>query len=153
LAPERPRHRPGPRQRMVDGGDLDAQEVLVGRIEREALLDDALPVLVQRDAAAFEGARPLEAARLDLEHAEAAVRALLEPLADRIAQEARLDLGGPGASIRKDAARLVVVAEDVSGLRRDDDLHRIDADHHARQAVRYAKCGRVAAEAAGGALG
>src|SRR5262249_54696290 len=50
-------HRPGPRERMVDGGDLVDQRVLLALVEIDALLDDGLAVVMQADAACLIGAR------------------------------------------------------------------------------------------------
>src|SRR5262249_21281750 len=58
-------HRPRPRQGMIDGRDLVMQEARIGPVQKDALLDDGLVVLVQRQAAIVERARFLEAARLD----------------------------------------------------------------------------------------
>src|SRR5947208_3097508 len=60
LAPERLEHRPRPGQRVVDGGDLVTQQVLVLVIERDALVDDRLVVEMQRNAARLKDARALE---------------------------------------------------------------------------------------------
>src|SRR5262245_29153632 len=60
-------HRPGTCQRIVDGGDLVDQHILVGLVEIDALLEDALAVVVQADATRLIGARAFEAAGLDLE--------------------------------------------------------------------------------------
>src|SRR6516225_2336233 len=59
LAPERLQHRPGLGQRVVFGGDLVAQQVLVRLVERDALVDDRLVVAVKRDAARLKDARAL----------------------------------------------------------------------------------------------
>ena len=58
-------------------------DLLPHRVERNALLDDGLIVDVQRDAAAVEDARALEAAGLDRERVVFAVGAF--PTADRSA--------------------------------------------------------------------
>src|SRR5215469_2618332 len=81
--------RPGPRIGVIDGGDLVVQAVAVGVVEVDALLDDGLIVGMQRQAAGVEGARALEAARLDLERAKAAGGVAVDPAADRVALEAR----------------------------------------------------------------
>src|SRR5262245_55813714 len=86
------RHRPGPGQRIVVGGDLVTQDVRVGLVEEDALLDDGLIVLVQRDAARIEDARAFEMTGLHLEHVVAAVAILIDPFADRVAREGWLDI-------------------------------------------------------------
>src|SRR5262249_29808719 len=55
---------PGAGQRVVNGRDLVAQNVRVRFVKEDALPDDSLIVLVQRNAARIEDARPLEIARL-----------------------------------------------------------------------------------------
>src|SRR6266849_1699311 len=92
-------HRPGPRQRMVEDRDLVMQEVLVGLVEEDALFDDRLIVLVQRNSAQIEIARSLEAAGFDLQHVVAAVLILVDPLTDGIAIEAFLDLPWPVTAV------------------------------------------------------
>src|SRR5215470_13247048 len=79
--------RPGARERIVDGGDLVDQDVGIALVERDALLDDGLVVLVQRKPGGLEGARALEIARLDLERVVAAIAIGIEPLADRVARK------------------------------------------------------------------
>src|SRR5207247_1439951 len=54
---------PGTRECMVDGGDLVHQHVGIGFVERDALLDDGLVVLVERNAGGLVDARALDAAR------------------------------------------------------------------------------------------
>src|SRR5215472_13460746 len=92
FAPFRPRpagaaealgDRPGPGQRMVDHRDLVAQNVAVGAVEIEELLDDALVVGMQRNAARVVDARALEAAGLDLERVVMPAAGAVEPTADR----------------------------------------------------------------------
>src|SRR6266704_3733964 len=85
---------PGARERIVDRGDLVEQNVFVSLVERDALLDDGFAIVVQLDAARLERARPLEAAALDFEHVVAAIAVLIDPFADGIAVEGRLDLLG-----------------------------------------------------------
>src|SRR5262249_46290816 len=58
---------PGPRQGVVDGGDLVVQQVHIALVEIDALLDHGLVVLVHRNAGAVEGAWPLQATGLDRE--------------------------------------------------------------------------------------
>src|SRR5216683_1277045 len=78
---------PWPGQRMVDGGDVVVQQVAIGLVEIDALLDDGLVVGMQRDSGGVIDARALHAASLDLKHVVAAVAVLIEPLADGITQE------------------------------------------------------------------
>src|SRR5258707_5396188 len=101
------RHRPRARQSMVNGGDFVVQDARIGFVDVDALLEHALIVLVQRQAACVIGARALEAAAFDFEHVVAAVAVLIDPFADRISDPARLDLPGPLASVRVDAAALL----------------------------------------------
>jgi hypothetical protein len=138
---------------MVDDRDLVVEEVLVGFIQVNALLDDALAIAVERKAAAFEGARTLEATRLDLEHVVTSVAVAVDPPPDRIAVEAWQRFLGPVAAVREDAARRRVVGIVVDDLRRDDELDRKDRNHHARQAVRQAEAGRIAGQPAARPVG
>src|SRR5215470_5462548 len=59
LAAIRLDHRPGAGERIVDGGDLVDQDVGIALVERDALLDDGLVVLVQRKPGGLERARAL----------------------------------------------------------------------------------------------
>src|SRR5262249_25896610 len=105
----------------------------------DALLDHGLIVGVQRNAGRLEDARAAEAARLGFEHVVLSVALAVDPLADRIAGEARLDLPGPGAPVGVDVPELVHVDHAHVGARgRDDDLHRLVADHHLRHAGGHA---------------
>src|SRR5215467_5421946 len=54
-----PRDHPRPRQGIVDGGDLVMEQVGVGAVDKDALLDDGLVVAMERDAAGIIGARAL----------------------------------------------------------------------------------------------
>src|SRR5712671_2736014 len=90
LAPDRPLpllanvallHRPGARQRIVDGGDLVVQQVGLGLVEIDPLLDDRGIVGVQRQPAGIIDARALEAAGLDFQHVVFAVAVLVDPFA------------------------------------------------------------------------
>src|SRR5262247_3528190 len=76
---------PGAGQRIVDRRDLVQQQVAIGAIEDEALLDDRLVVLVQRYAARLERARSLHAAGFDLERVVAAIPIVIDPFSDRVA--------------------------------------------------------------------
>src|ERR1700730_18142809 len=57
-------HQPRPSQGMVDGGDVVVQQIRVGLVEIDALLDNGLVVFVQWDAAGVEDAWTLHAAGL-----------------------------------------------------------------------------------------
>src|SRR5262249_18685288 len=146
-------HRPGPRQRIVGGGDLVDQHILVGLVDIDALLDDGLAVVMQADAARLIGARTLEPAGLDLERGKAAARIRIDPLADRETIEGRFHLLGPVPTVSKDSPRHGVVGQDVGGLRHDDDFHRIDDRHDPRHAVWNALTGRIVALSACGLVG
>src|SRR3984957_16245593 len=87
---------PRTRERMIDGGDLVVEDVRIGLVLIDAFLDDGLIVLVQRQAGRIEDPRPLEAARLDLEHVVAAAATFLAPLADGIGRERRPDVPAAG---------------------------------------------------------
>src|SRR5262245_32061427 len=78
------------RQRIVDHGDLVPEDVLVGLVEIDPLLDHRLAVAVERDAGRIVTARVLEETCLDFEYVVLAVAILIDPLADRIARECRL---------------------------------------------------------------
>src|SRR6516225_9401648 len=73
---------PGPRQRMVDHRDLVMEQVGIGLVEIDALLDDGLTVAVERHPRNIIAARQFEEARLYLEHVILAVAVLVDPLAD-----------------------------------------------------------------------
>src|SRR5262249_34520895 len=98
-------HRPWPREGVVHDGDFVVQDVRIALVEIDALLDNCLVVVMQRYAASLEGAWSLEIACLDLERVEAAVAIGVEPIADRIAHEARLVILWKIAPVRVDAPR------------------------------------------------
>ena len=91
-------------ERMVVDRDLIVQNVLVGLVEIESLLDDGLAVLVHRQAAGIEGARVLQVAGLDLESGEPAAAVRIDPLADRIAHPRGVLVGREVAPVGIDAA-------------------------------------------------
>ncbi len=98
--------------------------VAVGLVEEYRLLDDRLIVLVQRNAAGVVSSGALEAARLDLEAIVPAAAVRIDPRADGITQEARLDVRGPVAPVGEDATIVVdVLDQDVGRVRRDHELH------------------------------
>src|SRR5438552_11033482 len=65
-------HRPRAGERMIDGGDL-VNDAVAGLVEIDALLDNGLIVLVQRQASAFIGAVALDVAGLDFQRVVFAV--------------------------------------------------------------------------------
>ena len=99
----------------------------IGLVEIDALLDDGLAVLVERDAGGVVTARQLEEAGLDLEHVVLAVAVLVDPLADRVAREGRRGIGRPFAAvgINPPVGIVVVADQDVGDVRHDDHFHRI----------------------------
>src|SRR5260370_5129557 len=151
-APKGPIDHPWPGQRMVDRGDVVVQQIRIGLVEIDALLDNGLVVSVQRDAGGVEGAGTLHGVGLDHERVVAAFAIVIEPSGDRIAQELRivLHVGREAASIRVDAAKEVVVTlrQNVGDFRSDNDFPRRIADHEAWHARRNAGIGRVDALAA-----
>src|SRR5262245_11326218 len=143
-------HRPGPRQGVVGDGHLVVQQILVCLVEIDALLDDGLVVLMQRNAAEVEGARPAEVTGLDFEHVELAVTILVDPFADGIAVEAGLDIVRPGTAVGEDAPTGLtdIVDPYIGRPRQHDDFHRLIRRHHCRHAGRQTcysgPCGRDA---------
>ena len=101
---------------MVIHRDLVMQEVLVCLIEIEALLEDRLVVVMQRQAGSVVVARPLETAGLHFEHVIAAVTILIDPSANGIAGERWLELLGPIASIGEDAAGMLAFSTEAAGF-------------------------------------
>src|SRR5262245_23832603 len=88
LAPDRTRilhaaiflgRAPWARERIVERGDLHHENVRIGLVLIDPLLEDALIVRVQRQACVVIGARPFEPARLDREHVVTAGAALIDP--------------------------------------------------------------------------
>src|SRR6266478_5201850 len=125
LAPIEARYSPRPRQRMVEGGDLIAQHVRIGLVEINPLLDERLVVAVQRNAGRIERARPPHIAGLDFERVVGAVAIGVEPLADGIAGELRVEFLGPVASVSIDAPdRAHGFDQHICDVRLDHDFHR-----------------------------
>src|ERR1700719_2516101 len=85
-------HGPRTRQSMIDRGDFVVKDIWIGLVAVDALLEDRLIVEVQRQAGFIVSAGSLEAARLDLEHVVSAISVLIDPFADRVARQGRLDL-------------------------------------------------------------
>src|SRR5215468_6260985 len=115
--------RPGTRLRAIVARDLVLQNVRIGAVEIEPFLEDCFIVGVERNAAGLVGVGTLEVARFDFQHVEATVAILVDPLADRIAEEIRLLVLGPLTTVGVNAARGGIVGQDVGGVRRDDDFH------------------------------
>src|SRR5690348_5440591 len=80
-------HRPRPGERVVDDCDLITQNVRIGRIKVDAFLNDSLVILMQRNAAGIEDARPAQIAGFDFERVVFAVVVVIDPFANRIARE------------------------------------------------------------------
>src|SRR6516225_2008226 len=93
---------PGSRKGVVNDGDLVVERVRVRLVEIEALLDDGLAILMKRHTSAFVSARSLKAACLDLQQIVTTVAMGIDPSADRVAEEGRLDLLRPVAAIGND---------------------------------------------------
>src|SRR5262249_48517758 len=79
-APQVLHHRPWPRQRIVDDGDLVVGDVGIGLVDEDLLLDDGLVVAMQRQPARLVSARAAEATRLDLDHALTPAPSAIYPL-------------------------------------------------------------------------
>ena len=109
-------------------------------VEKKALLDHGLVILVKRHAGAFIGARTLEAAGLDLQRVVAAVVIDIDPPADGMAEEGRLDLLRPVTSVADDAPGHRVGEHHVGRAGCDHDFHiehhRHDPRHRERHAAR-----------------
>src|SRR5262245_1365206 len=145
-------HDPWPRERIVDDGDLVAQDVAVVLVEIDALLHHRLVVRVERQAGGIVSAAALDVAGLGLERVELAVAVGIDPSPDRVARIGRLDLLRPVAAIGVDAAmRLMdVIDHDEGDLGQDHELHRLVGGHHRRHAGWAAAVARPQPLAAGG---
>jgi hypothetical protein len=64
VVPERLVDAPGPRQGMIDRGDLVVHQVRIALVEMEPLLEDRLIVEGERQPGRIKGARPLEGPRV-----------------------------------------------------------------------------------------
>src|SRR5258708_13237665 len=103
---------------MIDRRDVVMEQIRVGLVEVDPLLEDRLVVPVQRQAAGVVGTRTLEAAGLDLEQVVVAVPFGVDPLADGIAVEARLERRRPIAAAGVDSplSRAAVVNPEIRNL-------------------------------------
>src|SRR6266849_6198455 len=121
-------HCPRARQGVIVNGDLVAHDAPVVLVEIDALLEDRLVVMMQRQAGGVIMAGTFEAAGFDLQHVMAAAIVLIDPLADRITDERRLDFFRPLAAVRVDAAGVFdPIDQHIGGFRRDDELDRLEA--------------------------
>src|SRR5215813_10020831 len=78
-------HRPWSGQGIVVDRDVVAQDVRIGLVEVDALVDYGLAVLVERHAAGIITARALDGAGLDQQQVISAVTVFVLPVADRVA--------------------------------------------------------------------
>src|SRR6267154_1220830 len=145
------RHRPGPREGVIDQRDFIEQLVGVALVERHSLPDDRLVVLMKWNTAAVHDPRSLEIAGLDHERVEFPLVAYAFPMADRIPCPCRVDRSRPVATVCEDAPqRIQEIEEHKSDVRLNDDFHGFVNQHGARHAgVTAADRGSVAAPAFG----
>src|SRR5579883_3168464 len=101
-------HRPRTGQCVVGHSDFIMKKVAVCLVEIDALADDALAILMQRNAAAVEETRPFEIAGFGFEHIETPIPVLIDPFANAIAGEARLKGLGPRASVGENPSMTLV---------------------------------------------
>jgi hypothetical protein len=123
--------------------------IRIAAVEEKPLLDHGLVVHMKRHAGAFIGARTLEAAGLDLQRVVLVVVIDIDPSADGMAEECRLDLLRPVAAVGENAPRHRVGKQHVGGGRRDDDLHVEHHGHDPRHRERHTARRRVVALSAG----
>src|SRR5215467_665194 len=88
-------HRPGMRQRVIIARDLVMENVRIGAVQIEPLLEDSFIIGVERNATGLVSVGTLEVASFDFQHIEATVTILVDPFADRITKEVRLLVLGP----------------------------------------------------------
>src|SRR5262249_12980797 len=113
---------PGTAQRAVDGRDLIEQDVGIGLVVVDPLLDDGLAILVQGNPAVVDRARPFQQAGLALKRIVAAVAVLIDPFADRVAHEGWFEIPRKAAAVSVDPPyHAEIFDQDVRGLRHDDD--------------------------------
>ena len=67
---------------MVDHGDLVIEDVGIGLVEIDPLLDDGLIIGVERNAVRAENAGAFETTGLDFEHVVAAIAVLIDPFTE-----------------------------------------------------------------------
>src|SRR4051812_32763250 len=101
-------HGPRTGQCVVDGRYDVMHDLWIGLVAIDTLLEDGLVVKMERQAGFIVSAWPLEAAGLDFEHIVGAVAVLVDPLADRVARERRINLPGPVATVGKDTTEVVI---------------------------------------------
>src|SRR5215467_288800 len=147
-------HGPRTGQCVVGHRDFVMKEVAVRVVEIDSLPDDALAILVQRNATAVEETRSFEIAGFGFEDIVTAIPVLIDPFANAIAGEGRLNDLGPLASVSKNSSMTLVnmIDQDVGGLRQYSDLHRFISLHHHRHAGREAGRRHHIAQSAGGAI-
>src|SRR5258708_21402273 len=144
---------PRPGQSMVDRSDFVVKDVRVGLVAINALLEDRLIIDVQRQAGLIISTRSLEAARLNLKDIVSAVAVFVDPPADRVAREGRLEMLGPVASVREDATIVVMPTDqDVGGIWGHDEFHWPKSHHHVRHPGCAAQGGGEIAETALGLI-
>ena len=93
---------------MIEHRDLVAQNVRIGRVERNPLHDDRLIVTVEGDAARFEQPRTFQPAGFHFKNVVASVGVLADPAADGVARKTGHDLAGPAAAIGMDLPEVAV---------------------------------------------
>src|SRR5262249_16449356 len=108
----------------------------------------------QRETGAVVRTGAFEVASLDHQHVVTSVPVLIHPMADGIARECRLDILadvlGPVASVGKDSTRVLdVLHQEMGGMRRHDDFHRLIHVHHPGHAGRKTSKRWVSALSAG----
>src|SRR5260221_1294750 len=143
-------YRPRTGESVVDRGNLVAQNIGIGLVEADAVLDDGRIVRMERSAAGIVDAGTCHAAGLDFKRVEVAVAIPVGPVADRIADRGTRQLRRPAAAIGIDATNLAEpFQDDVGDLRHDDEVDGYIRDHDSRHAVRRAAITRIIALAAG----
>src|SRR6266566_1754045 len=141
-------HRPRARQGVIVNGDLVAHDAPVALVEIDALLEDRLIVMMQRQAGGIIMTGAFEAAGFDLQHVIAAVIVLIDPLADRIANQRRLDFFRPLAAVGVDAAGVFdPIDQHIGGFWRDDELNGLEAVCDERHPEAEAGCAAPIEEA------
>ena len=67
---------------MINRGNLVVQDIRVGFIKMNSLLDHGLIIFVQRESGTLEGAWTFQVTGLDFENVEPAISVLIDPFAD-----------------------------------------------------------------------